>query len=588
MLTRMRIRNFKAFCDVEVELGDVVVFIGPNNAGKTTALQALSLWELGIRRWSEKKGTKSQAVGTDDKASTKARSGVAINRRDLLSLPVPETNLLWRDTHVRAKGAERRTENIRIEIEVEGVTNGSAWTAGLEFDYANSESIYCRPLGASDKNPVVPSQAIPHGALEMRVAFLPPMSGLAAREDRLEPGSIQVRLGEGRTAEVLRNLCHQLGDDEWENLAQRMNELFGVRIRRPDYIAERGELTMTYEDHRGIALDLSAAGRGLQQTLLLLAHILHNRNTVLLLDEPDAHLEILRQRQIYSLISDLARERSCQVVVASHSEVILNEAADRDMLIAFVGKPHRLDDRVAQAAKSLRSIGFEHYYLAEAKGWVLYLEGSTDLAILKELARKLEHPAAALLEQAFVHYVENQPKKAQDHFYGLHEAYPMLVGLLITDHLEKPIEGDARLRISQWMRREIENYLAFPKVLEEYAASLARDRGPGPLFAPSFVKTMRECIGERLPPIALRDRSDRYWSTAKVTDEFLDPLFDQFFGKLGLPNLMRKTDYHQLARFLAPSDIDPEVVKKLDLVSAVAEAAVPVSSSLGVDPETSG
>ena len=56
MLERLTIRNFKRFHDVQIELGDVVVFIGPNNAGKTSALQALALWELGVRRWMERRG----------------------------------------------------------------------------------------------------------------------------------------------------------------------------------------------------------------------------------------------------------------------------------------------------------------------------------------------------------------------------------------------------------------------------------------------------------------------------------------------------------------------------------------------------
>ena len=40
-LTSLTIRNFKKFDDVTIPLGDPVVFIGPNNSGKTTALQAL-------------------------------------------------------------------------------------------------------------------------------------------------------------------------------------------------------------------------------------------------------------------------------------------------------------------------------------------------------------------------------------------------------------------------------------------------------------------------------------------------------------------------------------------------------------------
>ena len=70
----------------------------------------------------------------------------------------------------------------------------------------------------------------------------------------------------------------------------------------------------------------------------------------------------------------------------------------------------------SQLLKSLRNISFEQYYQAEQKGWVLYLEGSTDLAILQAFAKKLHHPAQNILKRPFVHYVENQPQKARDHF----------------------------------------------------------------------------------------------------------------------------------------------------------------------------
>ena len=100
-----------------------------------------------------------------------------------------------------------------------------------------------------------------------------------------------------------------------------------------------------------------------------------NPGAVLLLDEPDAHLEILRQRQIYQLLTETAEETDSQIIAASHSEVLLNEAAGRDMVIAFVGKPHRLDNRGSQVLKSLREIGFEHYYQAEQTGWILFLVG---------------------------------------------------------------------------------------------------------------------------------------------------------------------------------------------------------------------
>ncbi len=345
------------------------------------------------------------------------------------------------------------TRNVLIEIGVEGVEK-QPWVCYMEFDDANEESFYCRPPLTSPGSQT--RMDVPLFLRDLQVAYLPPMSGLAAREDRLEIGSIRVRLGEGRTAEVLRNLCWQVlqspnGDQKWQEIQDAIARLFGARLNKPKYLAERGEIVMDYV-HNGVTLDLSASGRGQQQTLLLLAHMAVNPGAVLLLDEPDAHLEILRQRQIYNVLSEQAIKMNSQIIAASHSEVLLAEATERDVVVAFVGKPHRIDDRGHQLLKPLRKIGFDQYYLAEQTGWVLYLEGSTDLAILRALARRLHHPAAEFLERPFVHYVANQPRKAQEHFYGLHEAQADIAGIAIYDHLERELPEDPHLIQHMWSK----------------------------------------------------------------------------------------------------------------------------------------
>jgi energy-coupling factor transporter ATP-binding protein EcfA2 len=573
MLTRVTIRNFKRFDEVSVELGNPVVFIGPNNSGKTTALQALALWDIGLRRWNEKRGDK-----TPEK-----RPGVTINRRDLIAMPVPEANLLWRALHVRdvrRDNGKNVTQNVRIDIVVEGVTDGAAWQCGLEFDYANEESFYCRPLRLSEDKSPRRMEIPPQAGLE-RIAFLPPMSGLAASETRLDPGAINVRLGEGRTAEVLRNLCYQISQESknrepWEQLRARIYDLFRVELDPPLYVPERGEITMTYKDPSGTRLDLSAAGRGLQQTLLILAHLTLNPESVLLIDEPDAHLEILRQRQIYQVLSDAAREYGSQVVLASHSEVILNEAADRDVVIAFVGKPHRIDDRGSQLLKSLKEIGFDQYYQAEQTGWVLYLEGSTDLAILRAFAAVLDHPAREVLERPFVHYVENQPRKAQDHFYGLREARPDLRGFALFDRLGQALEPRPHLEQREWRRREIENYLCFRETLLSWAQE--SELSGGPIFGLHWRRQMEDSIDQVERALEVLRKSP--WSPdTKVSDEFLSPLFAQFFEALKLPNLMRKTDYHVLAGYVPKGLLDPEVTEVLDNILDVQRRASPAGNA---------
>lgn len=282
-------------------------------------------------------------------------------------------------------------------------------------------------------------------------------------------------------------------------MRDRVSRLFGATMDRPRLVVERGEIDMGFKNRTGTALDLTAAGRGMQQTLLLLAFLALNPGSVVLLDEPDAHLEILRQRQTYQLLADAAQESGSQVVMASHSEVILNEAADRDVVVAFVGPPHRIDDRGSQVVKSLKEIGFDQYYQAEIKGFVLYLEGSTDLATLRGLAKRLGHGASELLEAPFVHYVLNQPNRARQHYFGLREAKKDLVGLVLLDRVDVKLQDEHGLVEVMWRRREIENYLCQPETLLSFAqASVLEAAPPGSLFEASErehrVEIMRTCI----------------------------------------------------------------------------------------------
>ena len=576
MLTKLIIRNFKVFGNAEIELGSPVVFIGPNNSGKTTALQAIALWDIGLKRWIEKKGIKE---------APKKRPGVTINRRDLMAVPIPSANLLWRDLHTRdvqRRNGKQDTQNIRIEIIVEGVTRGKHWSCGLEFDYANEESFFCRPLRLSEeKNP--DRMPVPEEVSDLRVAFLPPMSGLADREFAKQAGEINFLVGQGRTAEVLRNLCLQVqtsndGGAGWNDLCTRIQDLFGIALDEPVFVQERGEITLTYRDQSKTRLDLSSGGRGLHQILLLLAYLTANRGSVLLLDEPDAHLEILRQRQIYELLTRTAREHGSQIIAASHSEVILNEAADRDVVVAFVGKPHRIDDRSSQVLKALKEIGFDQYYQAEQTGWVLYVEGSTDLAVLKAFAEKLDHPVAKELDKAFVRYVGNQPQKARDHFNGLREAKRDLAGFALFDHIDRELQSRSPLQERMWSKREIENYLCNRGALLNWAHNAALEHAPGPLFTRDWRGVMSDCIESVEQALSTLGRSP--WSDdTKVSDDFLPPLFKNFFANLALPNLMNKSDYHVLAHFVPADQIDAEVGVVLDMILDQARRAKPAGTS---------
>ena len=545
MLTRIKIRHFKLFEEVELDLGQHVVLAGPNNSGKTSLLQAIALWEIGLKKWL---ANKSREIRT-----TKRLNRITINRNDLTALPVPSSNQLWHQLQMRSiektKANKVKTNRLLIEITVHGLD----WSCGFEFHYANSESIYCRPFRTEEQEIF----EIPKQAGKVKISHLPSMSGLIANELRLDLGAIDVRLGE----------------DQWEHYCNQIDSLFGVRLIEPVYIGERGEITMAYKNNDGVLLDLSASGRGQQQTMLLMAHMMLNPGSVLLLDEPDAHLEILRQRQIYSLLKENAEQTNSQIIAATHSEILLNEAAWQDTLIEFTGKPRTLNgNRTSQIVKSLSGTGFEHYLSAEKLGWVLYLEGPNDLVILRALAKILNHPAKYHLEAPFVHYVSNQPSKAKAHFHGLLVAKSNLWGIAIFDRLEKKPDGSPNFIQTMWRMREIENYIC----QREAILKLAKFQGVksvGPLFAENWQDTMKASIEEIEQAINTIGKPSPWGPEIKASDDFLEPLFKNFYNKLKLPEQFFKKDYHQLVQFLKKDSISEEVVEKLDAIVNVADRA---------------
>lgn len=87
------IENFKGLeRPVKIQLGNPSVLIGPNNAGKTTVLQALSLWSRAVCAWLEKEGSGHMKA---------KRDSVGINRLLIMDMPVKETRYFWSATRLK-------------------------------------------------------------------------------------------------------------------------------------------------------------------------------------------------------------------------------------------------------------------------------------------------------------------------------------------------------------------------------------------------------------------------------------------------------------------------------------------------------
>lgn len=591
LLHYIEIENFKRFgARQRIELDHPAVLIGPNNCGKTSAIQALALWSQAVRTWYD--------VRKD--SSARERTATSLNRLNIVAVPVTRTRFFWHNTHVR-----KANKDIPMVLTVGVEYNGKVRPLAMRFRSQGDELVYCTP----DESVSGDLDFIKHAA-SLRVELLYPMSGLDTEEPVLQPGRVDVLLGQGRTADVLRNLCLAVARSsaqDWERVVELMHRLFKVRLEQPEE-SSRGSITMQYRQ-AGVkeALDISSAGRGMLQMLLVFAYLYSHKRSVLLVDEPDAHLEILRQKQVYVLLRDIASENGSQVVMVTHSEVILDEALDTNLTLLLEG---RADDlaRKQDIRNSLKHFGAEHYVKARERGYVLYVEGGTDVDMLRGLAQRLAHPVAEIWDERInSFYVQNnyplQDVDAElerveggfgltprDHFNALRNLLPTLRGLAILDNdgQNRQDRDEGALKIRYWRRYEAENYFITPELLRRYAyAHYPADD----LFAQPMRATVDEALATTLrdkvfdgsvsnyetwatsPPDAARliweSRTERMKLSA-VAESFFRELAQQLGGTM----LLTKGELHRLIPHaeLTPAAAD-EVREKLDLLQALFEQA---------------
>lgn len=567
MIKRISINNFKKLENVSFSISQSVVIIGPNNSGKSTIFQALCLWEIGVTNY----------LAAKQKKDLDGKGHVVINRRDLINSPISDARFLWRDKKVTEHSKDTKTQHIKLEIELEGENNGINWVCKTEFNFVNAESFTCRIVSGLKE-----IQQLYENDMGIHFGFLQPMSGISTLEDKLQKGAIDRRLGEGKTAEVLRNICYEVlypeihsaqnAEKNWASLCKAVEEMFGAKLQKPEFIKVTGTIQLEYIEN-GIKYDISSGGRGFQQTLLLLAYMYASPNTILLLDEPDAHLEVIRQRQAFQLINQLAEENNSQILIASHSEVVLDEAADASKIIAIIENQaielnSKSDKRFKNIKKDLTEIGWEKYYLAKQKKHVLYLEGSTDREMLLCFANRLNHPVEHLLILANVDYTgDNVPHTAVQRFRALQEFFPELHGLAIFDRIDKNLSNIKDIEIICLKKRELENYFARPHILLKHAQLLSHKyKQHSPI---KLKELMQECINECTLPIYLKNPTHEWWDNEKMSTNWLDLIFPEFYKKIGIPIDFRKRDYYELIKLLEKSEVDAEIVECLDAIYAI-------------------
>lgn len=560
MITQVRTRYFKRFDNQTFPLSDHVVLAGPNNSGKTTLLQAIVVWNLALQRW---------LAGRKGKGRT--RTAVPITRKDFTAIPLREMNLLWTDTSTALGKADAPQGKagfprlMEIELAASNRATGQAWNLTFEFRYQSTEQIYVKP---ADKH----IDSLPPGVSDFHIVHVPPFSGIGVQETRYDQPYQDLLIGQGKPGDILRNLLLEVheNEDNWKTLVREIEDAFGYSLRPPTYegfpfiVCEyvHGKSKDKGKDGR-TAFDISCAGSGFHQVLMLLAFFYARPASILLLDEPDAHLHAILQKQIYDMLRSIAAKRGCQLIIATHSEVLLDDTSP-ERIMSFYQAPHPLvqdaeRDQVRAALKRLTAMDILN---ADDSTGILYVEGEDDFNLLRTWAKVLNHRLFGkwFAKSPFWHCNRGRnPREAREHFFALRAIKPDIRGYLLLDGDNRGLpdhEVDAEgLVAGRWRRYEAESYLVYPDAIQRFLTSRAGD-----LLASMGM----DYLQDELPNTVLRDPlgDHDYLNRTPASKTLLPGTFK------AAQDPITKDEYYLVAEQMTKEEIAPEVEEKLNQIAA--------------------
>lgn len=588
MITKVELKYFKLFKEVSLDLTGNVVLAGPNNSGKTTLIQAILTWNLAIKKWLQEKSSELESKSKKKASGNgKKRPGIQLMRSEFTAIPLREMDLLW---HERSTGLKKDelAEDQRLgapkhlEIRLFGESEGQEWVLGMQFTYRYPDLVWVRPT--DDSNTEIAFEILKHHS----ILVIPSFSGIGITETRYDKPFQEMLIGQGKPGDLIRNKLLEVFEKKdnrksWNELVKMVQDIFGYTLLPPQYnglpyiVSEYLPFVSELKDDRpkssDVVLDISSAGSGFLQVVLLLGFVYSQSASLVLLDEPDAHLHVILQKQVYDRLKLVFSSNKSQLIIATHSEVIIDNTSPEGVL-SFYKSPHRLkaDFESEQVQAALRVLSSMDILFADRWPYILYLEGKSDFNLLREWAKVLNHPLSQLFNSNSQHFfwhnnVGRNPKSAKEHLFALKAINPAIKGVLLLD-------GDARglgdheirqdgLEIIRWKRYEAENYLLHTDSLLRFIAGGDEYLENPDLFVNNKIQNANKYLSENILPINL-------------SNPFLDNDFQENMAasKSILPGLFQrcdlsvsKSEYYTIASQMKREEIHPEIIEKLDFLN---------------------
>lgn len=464
MITTLTLRNFKSIEEQTYEFAQFDLLVGRNNSGKSTILQALTIWQF--------------CVDEFRRVKRRGSTGKQVVLPNFTALPVPEFNLLWKektDRRYPKVNGSKKQEFILVEIDVTWITDTpepKQCSFGVKLRYSSPQTIYAIPSEGWEHFRDLEGKPDRSVSLLPVIAYVPPFSGLEPNEEWRDDGPLRKQIGKAQPGSVLRNLLLRVWEEnreDWAEIQRVIKQWFSVDLSDPQY--ERGVDTQIICEYRQgeKAYDIISGGSGFHQTLTLLAFFYGYKSTTILLDEPDAHLHVNLQREILDYFKNQkALQRNTQFLIATHAEEFI-QGVDVRQIISLLDKvPQRVEATPAILTAMADVSNLEITQLSELSiPILLYVEGETDERLLRGWATAL-NMQGSLSQTCFRVMRGGSKEKMKDdskrHFDGIKQIIPSTKRLVLFDYDEDETfhPEDNNPVLYEWRRKNIENYLLVP------------------------------------------------------------------------------------------------------------------------------
>jgi predicted ATPase len=497
MITQITFHRFKQFSDQTFDLHPGVSLLGGgNNAGKSSVLHGLAVWEFCRTAIEMERGPETFVAGHSGR-------GVGLGDDEFSPINVPSLKHLWSNLKTQKVSEE---DGYTLTIRCTWMHAGNE--RHLEFGLSlSNDRLFVKATSSS----LAAGEPIP------RLAYLPPFAGMTDREMRTTGAIRRRRIGEGLAGAVLRNILLDMNErnaterrrlrgartkisdadlaslrrtDPWELLQANLREVFSAELDISPFREEyhsyiqvdvvKGEVDgYKLKRHHGYnKRDLMVEGSGFLQWLSVFALATDPEINVLLLDEPDAHLHSSLQEQLLESLDTITSATGKQALIATHSTEILRNAEPSDILhLRGGGRSSRYLIEEGQKVAMLAGLGSDYaprIDRAKRTKHILFVEGRSDIRILRTLARTLQ----VEWPESWVEWTTSRPQKERKQLYlALKEEIPDLVVLSLRDRDDEPAEGvgadlvdhgasgDAGFHPRRWRRRYIESYVIWPPAI---------------------------------------------------------------------------------------------------------------------------